>query len=198
MSSITDFEINYDSDVQHTSATAYEDALKARRAEKEKEAKKIDNPALVTSNTGPVGHEVPRPDSINAYLTFLEMEYPDSIFSIGEFSGDIAELTGIGGMMLSEGLLHRMIDDPLFAAEMESSIQGLQQAEKSYLEAAHQAGTEVFSYGVIINSNGDARTWNFTLDAINASIQTESTRAFMDMEELREKAMKIETEHHIL
>lgn len=185
----TDYENTYDSEMQKKSLKAYEDAEKAAQASKS-------NPVRQKSNTGPSGEigVQTHPDSVAAYLEYLGLTYPDTIFSLGEFTGDPSLLSGIGGIMLSERLLQKMVDDPEYGLKMEMDIAEIEGEERSFLTMLSTQGTDIFGHGVILDENGMARTWGFTLENLRGMIENESTNAFMQMEELREKAMKLDLE----
>lgn len=189
----TDYEMNYDNALRAESEKAYTEALEAKKAE---QAGKMAG-VLQTGNTGPSGSpqavsaEERRFESVADYLEYLKLEYPDSVFKIGDFNGETSELNGMGSILLSPELLEKMIGDPVFREEMEESIAEIDEAETNLRLWYESNNSKVLGHGAVIDAYGQAKTWSFILEDLNSMEKLGSTDAFMKMEKLREKATKL-------
>lgn len=189
----TDYEINYNNTLRTESENAYKESLAAAKAEHTVKT----NEVLQTGNTGPSGSLRPTTaeemkfESVAAYLEYLNLEYPDSIFTIGDFSGEASELSGMGSILLSPALMERIIDDSVFRVEMEKCIAETAEAEKNLKLWYESNNSKVLGHGAVFDADGKAKTWSFVLEDLNSMEKLGSTSSFMKMEELREKAMKL-------
>lgn len=188
----TDYEANYNNVLRTESEEGYAEALAAKKAEN---AGKTDG-VMQTGNTAPSGSptldtEERQFESVEAYLEYLKLEYPASIFEIGDFNGDTSELSGIGSILLSPKLLEKMLDDPAYRNEMEKSIEEIDEAEMNLRLWYESNNSKVLGHGAVIDANGQAKTWSFILEDLNSMEKLGSTSAFMKMEVLREKASKL-------